>query len=100
MSLFAVVRTRSAAWQEGSALEAQPQWDEHARFMNGLETEGLVLLEGPLEGTPDVLLIMRASSPDEIMSALEKDPWTSLGLLRVKEISSWTIRLGSLPERR
>jgi hypothetical protein len=32
--------------------------------MNALATEGVVLLGGPLEGTSDVLLIMRAGTPD------------------------------------
>ena len=68
--------------------------------MNGLQAQGVVLLGGPLEGTPDVLLVVSANSPNEIISAFEDDPWTSLGLLRVKEISPWTIRLGGLPERR
>ena len=32
--------------------------------MNALATEGVVRLGGPLEGTSDVLLIMRAGTPD------------------------------------
>jgi hypothetical protein len=55
-----------------------------------------VVLGGPLEGTSDVLLIIRANTADEIRSRLEADPWTSNDLLRVTRITPWTLRLGSL----
>jgi uncharacterized protein YciI len=97
MPLFAVIRTRGPAWQEGRPLEGQADWDGHAAFMNALAGEGSVVLGGPLEGTADVLLVMRAASADEVRARLAKDPWTARDLLRVGRISPWTLRLGSLP---
>ena len=97
MDLFAVIRTRGKAWQASLPLEAQSQWDTHARFMDALVREGFVVLGGPLEGTDDVLLIVRASSFDEIVDRLQGDPWTSTGLLRLQRIAPWRLRLGSLP---
>ena len=94
--IFAVIRTRGGAWHPELGLEHQTDWRGHAVFMNALHTEGVVLLGGPLEGTSDVLLIMRAATPDEILARLEADPWTGMDLLRVSRISLWTIRLGSL----
>jgi uncharacterized protein YciI len=64
--------------------------------MNALAKEGFVILGGPLEGASDVLLIVRATSPDEIRSRLAEDPWTITDLLRVTRIAPWTLRLGSL----
>jgi hypothetical protein len=64
--------------------------------MNALAKEGFVILGGPLEGASDVLLIVKATSPDEIRSRLAEDPWTIRDLLRVTRISPWTLRLGSL----
>jgi len=98
MKLFAVVRTRGNAWKPSTPLEKQPNWDAHAAFMNALQKDGFVVLGGPLENSPDVLLILRANSPEEILERLAADPWTSQGLLRVSRISPWTVRLGSLPE--
>jgi uncharacterized protein YciI len=100
MKTFAVIRTRGAAWEPSSRLEGQLEWDAHARFMDDLEAKQIVALAGPLEGTPDVLLIVRANSPEEALATLEKDPWTRLDLLRHKSIMPWTIRIGVLPERR
>lgn len=64
--------------------------------MNGLHAEGFVLLGGPLEGTPDVLLIARSNDANEIHARLSADSWTSKDLLRIKQIVPWTLRLGSL----
>ena len=97
MELFAVIRTRGKAWQASLPLEAQWQWNTHAGFMDALVREGFVVPGGPLEGTDDVLLIVRASSFDEIVDRLQGDPWTSAGLLRVERIAPWRLRLGSLP---
>ena len=65
--------------------------------MNALEREGLVVFGGPLEGTSDVLLVMRAGSSTEIIDRLASDPWSQSDLLRVTQIHRWTLRLGSLP---
>ena len=94
--LFAVTRTRGEAWHPGEPLEAQPSWHTHARFMDELVAGGIVVLGGPLEGSPDVLLIMRAETPEQIVEQLAADPWTEMQLLRTTRISPWTLRLGSL----
>ena len=97
MKLFAVIRTRGEAWQPSAPLEGQLDWDAHASFMNGLQKERFVLLGGPLEETPDVLLIVRANTADEVVNRLAGDPWTGQDLLRINRIMPWTLRLGSLP---
>jgi uncharacterized protein YciI len=100
MKTFAVIRTRGPAWQPSLSLEGQPEWPAHVRFMNNLEASGAIILGGPLEGTPDVLLVMRADSNDEAAQQLQGDPWTALNLLVVKKVMPWTIRLGALPGTR
>ena len=74
----------------------QDAWRPHADFMNALVADGFVLLGGPLE-EPDVLLIVREESEAAIRARLAPDPWHRQGLLTIKSISPWTLRLGSLP---
>jgi hypothetical protein len=74
--LFAVIRTRGAGWEASRPLERQSDWKGHASFMNALAQEGFVILGGPLEGTPDVLLVVRARAREEILARLAADPWT------------------------
>ena len=65
--------------------------------MNGLHREGFELLGGSLEDTPDVLLIVRASTADEIIERLAADPWDRIDVLRICQVMAWRLRLGSLP---
>ena len=94
--LFAVIRARGPSWQASQPLDGQADWGGHATFMNALAMDGFVLLGGPLEGTSDVLLIIRAESPEVIRARLAEDPWTANDLLRIARITPWTLRLGSL----
>jgi uncharacterized protein YciI len=92
--LFAVTRTRGANWNEALPLEGQADWPAHADFMNALEAEGFVLLGGPLGGTIDALLIVRARDADEVRWRLAADPWVKMAVLREASVLPWTLRLG------
>jgi hypothetical protein len=94
--LFAVLRSRGAVWDESKPLERQVDWASHATFMDGLFDEGFAALVGPLEGTRDALLILRASSELEVVERLASDPWSVNGVLFTKQISPWQLRLGSV----
>jgi len=95
--IFAVTRTKGGPWDSSRPLEQQPKWAPHAAFMNGLQSEGFVVLGGPLEGTDEVLLIIRAASEAQIHTRLAADPWSTSGLLQIARIVPWTIRLGRIP---
>ena len=94
--LFAVIRTRGARWNDAEPLEGQEGWRGHAEFMNGLATDGFVVLGGPLRGTRDVLLIVRADNEQQVEARLAADCWTVKDLLRTREITPWELRLGAL----
>jgi uncharacterized protein len=94
--LFAVIRSRGANWDPALRMEDQPDWQPHAAFMTALHADGFVLLVGPLEGTPDVLLIARADSAEQVGARLAADPWTGNGLLLLTQVTPWTLRLGTL----
>ena len=94
--VFAVLRSRGPAWDEAKPLESQAEWAAHAAFMDALFDTRFAAFAGPLEGTRDALLILRASSASEIVERLASDPWTATGLLITKQISPWQLRLGSL----
>jgi uncharacterized protein YciI len=98
--LFAVIQTHGPAFQAALPLERQAEWRAHADFMNALEAEGVVLVGGPLAGTDDVLLILRAADADEIRWRFAADPWVKQGLLRLKQVFAWQLRLGEDFEQR
>jgi len=94
--IYAVMRTRGPAWNEALSMELQIDWRPHADFINRLGAEGFALLVGPLTGTPDVLLIVRAGGAAEVEGRLAEDCWSVKGLLRTLWIKPWELRLGSL----
>jgi len=94
--IFAVTRSRGPGWNQSRRMEEQEDWTSHAAFMNALQDEGFVVLGGPLEGTADVLLIIRATNVDDITSRLANDSWARKDLLRITQVVPWTLRLGSL----
>ena len=94
--LFVAIRTHGPAWLESKPLESQPAWTLHASFMDALVEEGFIVLGGPLQGTADALLVIRATTADEVRSRLGQDPWIVQGVLRDTRIAPWTLRLGAL----
>jgi uncharacterized protein YciI len=94
--VFVVLRSRGPAWDDSKPLEGQAEWTAHAAFMDALHAEGFAVLVGPLDGTRDALLVLRASGSREIEERLAADPWSTNGLLVTRQISPWTLRLGSL----
>ena len=86
--------TRTQTWARTRGLEEQPLWDEHAAFMDNLVEEGTIVVAGPLDGGPKVLLIFAAESEDEIETRLAQDPWTRSGQLTTDSIVPWELRLG------
>jgi len=92
---FLITRRHGARWDDARPMEEQAEWQAHADFMDGLASEGWLLLVGPVEGTRDALLVVRAEGEDEIRERLASDPWTRNGLLRTAEIREWTVRIGA-----
>jgi uncharacterized protein YciI len=93
--LFAVLNTRGPQWNSDLPMDDQAEWRQHADFMNGLVAEGVVVLGGPLVGTPNVLLIVRAENETEVEARLAADVWRRNGLLRTRQIVPWWLRLGA-----
>jgi uncharacterized protein YciI len=94
--LFAVTRTRGPRWDDSQPLEGQQDWRAHADYMNALLADGFIVLGGPLTGTRDVLLIVRAADERQVEARLAADCWTVQELLRTLRIGPWELRLGSL----
>ena len=92
---FAVLRRRGPAWDHAKGLREQALWREHAVFVDGLEAEGLIRLAGPLDGSNDVLLIMRGDGADAVARRLADDPWPP-DMLQTVWIRTWDLLVGEL----
>jgi uncharacterized protein YciI len=95
--LFAMVRKGGSAWDKSRPLREQDEWDEHARFMDGLFDEGFLVVAGPLgDGAPEhrVLLIFDADRESAIEARLADDIWTQTGTLTTVSLERWNVLLG------
>jgi uncharacterized protein YciI len=90
---FAVRQIRGGPWDFAHDLREQDGFEAHARFMDGLVDDGVVVLGGPLQGDRDVLLAVRANSEVEVRERFAADPWIQDGHLSLGSIESWTILL-------
>jgi len=95
--LFAVFHARGPAWDASRTLEQQAGWDAHAAFMDALAADGFIAVGGPLEGSGEAMLIVRAGDPDEAVRRLAPDPWKTSGHLVVRACWHWDVRLGTRP---
>jgi uncharacterized protein YciI len=90
--LFFILQTRGANWDRERAMDEQRDWPVHAAFMEKLAGDGFITLGGPLEGTPNALLLAHAESEDEVRAKLAEDIWAVNDILRVERIAPWSVK--------
>jgi uncharacterized protein YciI len=91
--MFLVVLHRSGPdWDSTKPMEEQSDWPAHASFMDGLVTEGFIVLGGPLSDEYRVVHAVEAESEDAVRGTYARDPWSGSHLV-VDTIDPWTIRL-------
>jgi len=93
--LFAVTRSRGEAWDPALPMDQQAEWSEHAAFMNALEAEGFVVLGGPLDDTPYIMLVVRTEDVAEARARLTADPWEASRMIETTRIAGWALGLGA-----
>jgi uncharacterized protein len=91
---FIVFGRPGPAWVSGLGSRQQPDWDDHAAFMDGLYESGRVLVSGPYSDFSRVMLVVRATDELEAHSLFDDDPWTETQVLEADGVQRWSIYLG------
>ena len=73
------------------ATREQAFWDEHAKFIDQLVEDGLILMGGPLVDEGGSLLIFSAEDENEVREKLKNDPWAEHGILKLESVKRWQI---------
>ena len=92
MATFLVTRLRCGQYDLQRPLHEQSDWAAHARFMDDLVDQGIIVLGGPLADEVRVVLVFEADSEKAVAAILARDPWTD-SHLKTESIDRWTIRL-------
>jgi uncharacterized protein YciI len=98
MPHFVVINEQGPGWDNKHQMREQKGWNEHAAFMDALESEHFVVLGGPLRNYSKHRAMLVLNAPDEQVARerLAEDPWMRTGVLRTIEFYSWEILLGKV----
>ena len=61
----------------------------HRQWLSGLLDSGSLLASGPMNDTPEALLIFRSDSAEELAALLDNDPFDIAGFISSRSIQSW-----------
>lgn len=93
-TVFLVMREPGSRWQRGLDLDAQPGFAEHARFIDELFHQGVLLFGGPLSEAPGrVVLVATGRSREDVRARIGDDPWARDDVLKISTVLSWDWRL-------
>jgi len=92
---FAAIVQRTSLWDPSKPAHEQSGFQDHARFMGGLEADGFIVLAGLMQESSDVLFIFHAASEDEVRNRLSQDPWQQDGHARLARLEEIAIRTGA-----
>lgn len=81
-------------WDNERSIRDQERWVEHARFMDGLVDDGLIVVGGgPLGSGERTLHWVAAPDEQTVRSRLRSDPWAQMGLGEIGTIAEWALWL-------
>lgn len=63
----------------------------HLEYMTGLNTEGKVVLAGPVGDGAGALVVYEARSEDEVRRLIEEDPYTIEGVAVETSLREWNV---------
>jgi hypothetical protein len=91
---FVVENVWGPEWDASRGRREQKGWDEHARFMDKLVDEGVIVLGGPIGDVNGVktMLVCKVKDEAEIRAHLARDPWSGT-LLTIAGVQPWTVWL-------
>lgn len=93
MTNFAVTLVHGPGWNDSRGIREQRGWFEHAAFMGGLVSDGLILVGGPVGDGQQTLHVVEAPDEGEVVRRLAEDPWARDRLLEVGSIEPWELWL-------
>lgn len=88
--LFLVYQEHGGPWDWSKGLREQALFDEHARFLDDLVEDGVVVLGGPIDER-DVLLVVDAATADAARAHFADDPWIKNGMVAITAIRPWQV---------
>jgi hypothetical protein len=77
-------------------LEAQPEWDAHAAFIDELFERGTIVMGGAFTDNSGSLVLFEGIDESEVRRLMETDPFVVNGVFVVDDVREWTIYVDAL----
>jgi uncharacterized protein len=91
-----LVRFRAGpTWTSGPP-EEQPDWDEHAAFIDELVARGTMVLGGPFADYSGSLIVLENVGEEEAQELLARDPFIVNGVFVLDEVRAWNVYVDEL----
>ena len=91
-----MVRFRAGpTWASGSVKE-QPEWDEHAEFVDALIERRIFVMGGPFSDNSGSMSLLEGIDVDEARRLIEDDPFMKNGVFVLEEIREWNVFVDEL----
>ena len=90
---FMILWAPGSAWVAGKTVREQPHWTEHAKFMESLFENGMVVLGGPFADATGSLVIVEAENEQEVADVFAKDPFVVHGIFALNRLKQWVLFL-------
>jgi uncharacterized protein YciI len=90
--LFLVYQEHGGPWDWSKELREQALFEEHARFLDDLVADRVVVLGGPID-EKQVLLVVDAATAEGAGAHFADDPWITNGMVTITAIRPWKILL-------
>jgi uncharacterized protein YciI len=96
MPYFVVINEAGPNWNNQRTMREQNGWDEHAKFIDKLADDHIIIMAGPLRGYSKhrAMLVINYDDEQELRRRLDLDPWFQNGILHNVDFYSWEILIG------
>lgn len=91
-----LVRFRAGpTWKSGPP-EAQPDWDEHAAFVDDIVERGIMVMGGPFADYSGTTILLEGVSEDEARDLVRRDPFIENRVFELDDVRAWNVYVDRL----
>ena len=90
---FMILWAPGPAWVLGKTVREQPEWTEHAAFMDQLFANGTVIMGGPFTDGTGSLVLVEAEEESEVRTLIDNDPFVVQRIFVLSSLKQWQLFL-------
>ena len=94
-----VVRWKAGPTWTSGAVDEQPDWDEHAAYVDGLVERGIFVMGGPLADQSGSLSLFENVTEQEARELIAEDPFVVNGVFELEEVRAWNVFVDELAQQ-